>query len=153
MDEAPNQYLKDAILTAPPEQLQLMLYDGAIRFIRQGLKGLESRQWDQSFEGFSRAQKIVIELLNSLNYEVDRALCTQMASLYNFVYRKLLDASVQRDPKPATEALGLIEYQRQTWLLLLDKLRQERAGAELQAARPRQDFAEVPSYGSLSVQG
>lgn len=130
-----------------------MLYDGAIRFLKQGIQGVEASRLDEAFEGFSRTQKIVLELLNSLNYDVDRVLCTRMASIYNFIYRKLVDASLNRDVKQAREALGLLEYQRETWVLLMDKLRQERGGAVVSRSPQPLDYAPANECSSLSVQG
>lgn len=153
MANASDTYLRNAVLTATPEQLHLMLYDGAIRFTSQAIDGLNRKDWEAAFNGFSRAQKIVMEMLNSLNYDADPALCKRMASLYNFIYRKLIESSVQRDPAPAREGLKLLEYQRETWVLLTEKLRQERspegAGADTQTTT---EVAE-PEYGTLSVQG
>jgi flagellar protein FliS len=150
-----NPYLRDAILTAPPEQLHLMLYDGAIRFTRQGVEGVTARDYEQAFNGFNRAQKIILEMLNALNYDVDRELCTKMSGLYNFIYQKLVHASSHRDPAPAQEALKLLEYQRETWVMLIDKLRQEQASAaapEAPESGEKRDEIDT-AYGSLSVQG
>ena len=146
MDNRSNEYLRNAVLTASPEQLQLMLYDGAIRFTRQGIEGTERKNWEDSFNGFSRAQRIVLELLNGLNYDVDRKLCTRMAGLYNYIYRTLIEASVHRDVKRGIEALKLMEYQRETWLLLMDKLREERVG------RQSVNAPEPDAESTLSVQ-
>ena len=155
MANASDAYLRNAVLTATPEQLHLMLYDGAIRFARQGIEGMESHDWEEGFDGLSRAQKIIVEMLGSLNYDVDRALCTRMAGLYNFIYRKLVESGVSRVPGPAREALKLLEYQRETWVLLIDKLRQGRAPAVQPAAQPPEPRSEDldVTYGALSVQG
>ncbi|HOB73608.1 MAG TPA: flagellar export chaperone FliS [Phycisphaerae bacterium] len=155
MANASDAYFRNAVLTAPPEQLHLMLYDGAIRFTRQGIEGLESKNLESAFNGFSRAQKIVLEMLNSLNYKVDPVLCRRMASLYNFIYRKLVESSVQRDPAPARDALKLLEYQRETWVMLIEKLREERTGTAAgtnEPASPSPESVEA-EYGTLSVQG
>ncbi len=156
METPSDQYLRNAVMTASPEQLQLMLYDGAIRFTRQGIEGLEKEDFEEVFNGFSRAQKIVLELLSSLNYDVDRALCTQMAGLYNYIYRRLVEANVQRNLAMAREALQLLEYQRETWVMLMNKLGADRSGdAPDHPASPRRApvAAEDEIYGSLSVQG
>ena len=153
MDNAPDQYLRSAVMTASPEQLQLMLYDGALRFTRQGIEGLKVQNWEEVFNGFSRAQKIVLELLGSLNYDVDRALCTKMAGLYNYIYRRLVDANVQRDLAMAQEALRLLEYQRETWVMLLDRLRQERPAPPVERVAPAAATSSDETYGSLSLQG
>jgi len=137
MASASNEYLRSAVLTAPPEQLQLMLYDGAIRFARRGVEGIERQDWEKAFTSFSRAQKIVLEMLNALNHSVDHALCSRMAGLYNYIYRHLVQACAERSIPAAEEALKLLEYQRETWLMLLDKLRQERTeGAGSASASP-----------------
>jgi len=161
MEKASNEYLRNAVLTASPEQLHLMLYDGAIRFAKQGIEGIRSQNWEQAFNGLTRAQKIILEMTNSLNYDVDAQLCSRMAAIYSFIYRKLVDASVQRSADIAQEALGLIEYQRETWVLLLDKLQQERVEADAALDKAPGSFAEPPResavdpnvYGTLSVEG
>ena len=146
-----NEYLRNAVLTASPEQLQLMLYDGAIRFTRQGIDGLERKAWEDVFNGFSRAQKIVLELTSALNHDVDPDLCKRMAGLYNFIYRKLVDASVNKDLALAKEALRLLEYQRETWILLIEKLNKDRPAHPATKA-PAHEGAEA-AYSTLSVEG
>lgn len=126
---ASDAYLRDAVLTATPEQLHLMLYDGAIRFARQGRDALARKDYDTSYEKLSRAQKIVLEMQNALNYDVNRDLCTRMASLYDFVYFKLVDANIHFKTESVDDALKILEHQRETWAMLLDKLKEERTGA------------------------
>lgn len=153
MANASNEYLRNAVLTASPEQLHLMLYDGAIRFTRQGIEGIETRDWEKAFTGFSRAQKIVLEMLNSLNYEIDRDLCSRMAGLYNFIYRQLVQACSDRSVAAGNEALKLLDYQRETWVMLIEKLRQDRAAkptAVVGGPAPEPVEAEC---GSLCVEG
>ncbi len=155
MATASNEYFRSAILTASPEQLLLMLYDGSIRFTRQGIEGIQSENWERAFTGFSRAQKIMLELLNSLNYEVDRTLCTRMAGLYNYIYRHLVQACSERSVAAGQEALRFLEYQRETWIMLLEQLRKN-AGASESAAATQVEFAGQSAgseYGSVSFEG
>lgn len=153
MANASNEYLRNSILTASPEQLHLMLYDGAIRFTRRGIEGLQDEEWDKAFTGFSRAQKILLEMLNSMNYDVDRELCTRMAGLYNYIYRHLVQACAERSVPAAEEALKFLEYQRETWVMLMDKLRQERGAtvAGSPPASPPDD--EAAPCASLCLEG
>ena len=162
MDQAPNQYLHNAVMTATPEQLHLMLYDGAIRFTRQGIDGINGKNWEQVFNGLSRAQKIVLELLNSLNHDVDKELCSRMAGLYNFIYRRLVEAGTSRDAAAAAEALRLLEYQRETWVMLIDKVREQQADEASPSDASEDEVTLSPaaraagtgtSNGALSVQG
>lgn len=108
-------------MTATPEQLQMMLYDGAIRFARQGREALQQGDLETSCEKLLRAQCIVLELQNGLRPEVNPHLCEQMASLYTFVYYRLIDANLIHDATPINEALQVLEHQRETWRLLMEK--------------------------------
>jgi flagellar protein FliS len=125
--QAAANYLRTKVLTATPEQLQLMLYDGAIRFCEQARVGLEKKNYEQSYNGLSRAQKIISELTASLKHDLAPDLCGKLAALYNFVYMKLIDANVHHETKSLDEALSILRYQRETWVLLLDKLGKSKA--------------------------
>ncbi len=125
-----NPYLRDAVMTATPEQLQLMLYDGAIRYALQGRDAIEKKNYEESFEKLTRAQHIILEMLNGLNYEVNPELCKRVASVYNFLYRKLVDACVKRSVGDIDDALKVLRIERETWQMLVDKVNRIRQGTE-----------------------
>lgn len=125
-NEDVNPYLRDAVLTATPEQLQLMLYDGAIRFAVQARDALERKDYETSCDRLTRAQHIILEMQNGLRYEVNRELCERVASLYNFVYRKLVDASTTREVSAIDDALRILRVERDTWKMLVDKVNKAR---------------------------
>ena len=56
-------YLRTKVMTASPAELRLMLLDGAIRFAEQAKRGYETKDYELSFEGTTKAQAIVLELL------------------------------------------------------------------------------------------
>src|SRR5579862_8569711 len=124
-----QNYLRTKVFTATPEQLQLMLYDGAIRFSEQARIALEQKKFDVSFDLLTRAQKIIAELTASLKHDVAPELCGKLSSLYNYVYRKLIEANVDHTLVPLDEALTILRYQRETWVMLLDSLGKTKAAA------------------------
>ncbi|MBN1514082.1 MAG: flagellar export chaperone FliS [Phycisphaerae bacterium] len=132
----PNSYLRNAVMTASPEQLHLMLYDGAIRFSLQARDAIEARDYETSYNKLSRAQAIILEMQNGLRPEVNRELCDRMGAIYSFIYRKLVDASVHHSVSDLDDALKILRYQRETWVMLIDKVNQARV--EQGAAGPAQ---------------
>ncbi len=148
----PNEYLRNQILTASPEQLQMMLYDGAIRFVKQGREALEKNDLEGSFNSITRAQRVVLEMLNGLRHEINPDVCGKMASLYNFIYRRLVDGSVHKDVKALDEALRILEYQRETWAMLMEKLAAERGQLAHAAAAPGGPTASTEAE-SFSIEG
>ena len=117
-----NPYLKTKIMTASPEELRLMLYDGALKFCRQAKMSLEKKNFEDSYNNLMRAQKIVLELSTSLNHDADPQLCQRLSALYTYVYRLLVDANMKRESGIVDEAIKLIEYERETWQMLMKKL-------------------------------
>lgn len=146
-----NPYLRDAVMTATPEQLQLMLYDGAIRMALQARDAIEKKDYETSFNKLSRAQNIVLEMQNGLNYEVNRPLCQRVAAIYNFIYRKLIDANVGRSVADIDDALRVLRVERETWQILVDKVNHIRTGETSASAAPSLCGDESPS--GFSIEG
>jgi flagellar secretion chaperone FliS len=123
------QYLRMRVMTATPEQLQMMLYDGAIRFAEQARTALQERNFEKSYNMISRVQKILSEMSSTLKHDVFPELCGKLASLYNFAYRKLINANIDHDIASIDEALNVLRFQRETWSLLLDQLGKTKAAS------------------------
>lgn len=152
MNQPPvNPYLRTKILTASPQELRMLLYDGALRFCRQGRAAIEAGKFDESYHNITRAQKVVTELSTSLRHSEDPALCEKLSALYTYIYRRLIDANMNRDAAALDEAMGLIEYERETWQMLMQKLADE-GGDPRAAQRPRPLAAPAAStpYGAYS---
>jgi flagellar protein FliS len=127
--QAANQYLRTKVLTATPEQLQMMLFDGALVFCEQARVALIAKNFEQSYELISRVQKILLELSCSLKHDIFPELCGKLAALYNYAYRKMIEANVHHDLASLDDAIGILKYQRETWSMLLDQLGKEKAAA------------------------
>lgn len=117
-------------MTASKEQLQLMLYDGAIRYSNQARDAIEKKDFETSYDRLTRAQNIMMEMINGLNYDINRELCERMASIYMFVYKKLLDANMHHNTSDIDDALKVLSIERETWQMLVDKVNQIREGSE-----------------------
>jgi len=127
--QAAQNYLRTRVLTATPEQLQMMLFDGAIRFAEAGRTAILKKDWEQTYHNCLRAQKIVTELIAGLRHDVQPELCKKLSGLYAYIFRRLLDASARHQVSAIDEALKLLRYQRETWALLMDKLGKQKAAA------------------------
>jgi len=138
---APTQeYLKTKVMTASPEMLTLMLWDGAIRFAEQGKDAILKKDIENSYKALVRSQHIIMELNSCLKHSINPGLCSKLASLYNFIYRRLVDANLKKDSQLVDDALEIMRHQRETWTMLIGRLTKERT-------------AEADAHASLSVQG
>lgn len=122
-----NAYLRTKVLTAGPEELRLMLLDGAIRFARQGKQGLVDNDPEASFTGITNCRNIIVELMTSIGAGVDPELALNLKNLYSFMFTELTEANLEKDTKRLDAVIELIEYERETWVMLMEKIAAERA--------------------------
>ncbi|MCF6461259.1 flagellar export chaperone FliS [Clostridium sp. Cult3] len=108
-----NQYKQNTVLTATPEELTLMLYDGGIKFMNIAKYSIENKDIKRAHEALIRAQDIVIELNSSLN--MDYEISTNFRNLYGFILDNLIDANIQKKTEPIEEALEILMEMRDTW--------------------------------------
>lgn len=106
-------YKNTAIETASPGKLLLMLYDGAIRNLDNARQAILDHDTAASHKHLLKAQDIILELMCTLNMDYDIA--KNLYSLYDFMYRQLVQANVKKDPEMAAEVRGLLAELRETW--------------------------------------
>lgn len=114
---ARDAYLENQILTAAPQQLRLMLIEGAVRFARQALCHWENAENEAAALALTRARGIVGELLSSLTADGSE-LTRRVAGLYLYLFQTLARAGVERDLARVREAIDVLDYERETWRLV-----------------------------------
>ncbi len=141
-----TQYLASKVLTAPPHRLHLMLVEGAIRFGRQAETALRSGDRTAASGPLLRLIDVVGEMLAGVR-ESKTELNRQIAGFYLYLFRTVGEAKVNNDVGKLSEALELLEFERQTWQLVCDKLGTEPANG----ARPSQgSVAYAPPHATIS---
>ena len=120
--QALNKYKQNTVTTATPEELTLMLYDGAIKFMNIGKYSIENKDIERTHTSLMRAQDIINELKYSLN--MDYEISEEIGRLYDFILSKLVDANIGKDITAIDEALEITYEMRDTWkeVMQLDKL-------------------------------
>lgn len=108
-----EQYRQTSIQTAPPEQLVIMLYDGAVRFLEQAKAALLEGQ--DASDPIGRAQDIFVELVSSLNREAGGEVASNLARLYDFWLHWLFQAQLRKDVTKVEEVLVMVREIREAW--------------------------------------
>jgi len=108
-----QQYKQNSIISAGRGELTLMLYDGAARFIKQGIKSIEENNIQTAHDSIVRAEEIISHLNETLNSEYE--LSGDIALLYDYISRRLMEANIKKDSEILVEALDFIKQLRDTW--------------------------------------
>jgi len=128
---AHNRYMEVQVQTAPPENLVLMLYDGAIRFATQAKADLAAGNREAAHNNLTRAQDIMGELMGSLNMELGE-IAENLFSLYEYMQYRLIEANIKRSAGHIDEVLQMLRELRQAWAEAVREYRGQSAGS----ARP-----------------
>jgi len=132
-----NQYLVNTVNSASPEQLMLMLYDGAIRFISLGIQAIENGLIDKRAYYINKTSAIVSEFAATLDHGQDAKLAEDLDALYGYMQSRMLEANLKNDTAPLIEVKKLLSDLRATWAQAIDinkKELQEAAGVSSPAA-------------------
>ena len=106
-------YHDNRVLTASPEELTLMLYDGSIKFCNLAMLAMEKNDIPTTNTNVLKAQKIIMEFRNTLNSKYQVA--QDFDIMYEYIYRRLVEANIQKDKEILEEATDLIRDMRDTW--------------------------------------
>ena len=128
MMNAAEEYRRQQVLNAPPEQLTLMLYNGCLKFIDEGTVAVKEKKYEQANTLLQKAQRIISEFRVTLNMEYE--ISHQLLPLYNYIYDRLVEGNMKSDPSKLDEAKGIITELRDAWAEAMKKARIERAQAK-----------------------
>ncbi len=111
-----QKYKATSIQSASREKLLLMMYEGAIKFVKLAIAAVEKKDIASRGENIGRAFDIVLELNNTLDHKVgDGELAKQLEQLYMFITDQFTKANINNDAKPLQEALKILETLYQGW--------------------------------------
>ena len=108
-------YRQQAILTAPPGRLVVMLYDGCLRFLFQSAHAMREGDRQTSLQRMRRAEAIIDELTVTLDHDRGGVIASRLHGIYAFSRRQLLDAWREGDADKIDEVSSMLSELRDAW--------------------------------------
>jgi flagellar protein FliS len=113
-----GQYRQNQVATAAPEKLLLMLYDGAVKFVKSAREGVARRDMERANREIKRVQDILVELSSALDFSRGEV-SDNLFSLYEYMNRGLIEANMKKDDRILGEVEVLLGGLRDTWRQVL----------------------------------
>ncbi len=119
-------YRANAILTASPGQLVLLLFDGALNALALakdafGRPAEDFKRYETINRQLRKARGIIAELQGSLNHDASEEFAGLMHRLYDYYNRRLLEANLTKKVEPVVEVERLLGDLRNAWAEMLRK--------------------------------
>jgi flagellar secretion chaperone FliS len=148
-----SQYQQNQIMSASSEQILLMLYDGAIRFTRRAISGLEENNLTDFRQGIAKSMAIITEFSNSLDHTIGGDIADNLDALYDFMVRELTQANLHKDADKLRVVEKILMDLRATWGEAVEINKQEKVPPDRAISSPRPQIKDAlpESYVPLSI--
>ena len=110
-----NQYKQNSVLTASPETILIMLYDGAINFLLRAKIAIEEKNIEETHNYITKTQKIIREFMDTLDMDTGGDMEQNLYRLYEYLHYRLVQANIKKDLEMIDEVLGHLRSLKQTW--------------------------------------
>ncbi len=113
-----QQYRQNAVQSAGPGELTLMLYNGLVKNLKLAMMSMERKDMGGVHNALTRSQEIVNYLNDTLDLRYDPA--HNLSAIYGYMIRRLVEANVRKDGGIVSEVTGLAEELRDTWQTMVN---------------------------------
>jgi len=107
-------YQENQIRTADQGRLIVMLYERAIFSLKQAQEKIVAGDYYQRNQLILKAQNIILELMNTLNFEAGK-IAYSLQSLYNYMIRRLILADQTSDQQIVQEVIKVLSELKEAW--------------------------------------
>lgn len=122
-------YKKTSVETASKEQILLMLYQAAIKHCKKGIEAIEENNLPRKGEHIGKLQDIIVELSNSLDFEVGGDVAKELASLYDYVLYASTQANIKLDVTHLNGCLKVLNTLYDGWTEAVKSLKNQAKSA------------------------
>lgn len=118
-----GQYKKTSVETASKEQILLMLYQAAIKNCKKAIEAIEQKHIAKKGEYIGKFQDIIVELSNSLDFEVGGEVAKELNSLYDYMMFASTQANIKIEKQPLEGCLKVLNTLYEGWTEAVKSLR------------------------------
>ena len=108
-------YQDTAITTQGKGRLIVMLYEGAVKFMKFAIREIEAENWEAKHKYILKAQEILLELNTVLDMDAGGEVAANLRKLYFYMGRRLTEANIKKDPEIIREVIALAEELNAGW--------------------------------------
>ena len=118
-----RKYKETQVVSASREKILLMMYEGAIKFVKLAIRACEEKKIPERCNNIGRAYDIVTELNNTLDHKIGGEISKNLEQLYMFITEQFTKANLTGDVNFLKNALRILETLHEAWVGAVEKLK------------------------------
>jgi flagellar secretion chaperone FliS len=127
---AHSTYKSIQVTTTDRGRLLLMMYEGAIKFLKQAKMGIDENDIPKFCRFLSKGQAIIAELMNTLDFEKGGTIARDLDRLYDFMLFYLTESNLHRDAQRVSKVIGLLDIIYSAYKQIIEGEKKAAVGAE-----------------------
>ncbi len=128
-------YKKTSVNTASKEQILLMLYQAAIKNCKKSMEAIDQNNIPDKGLYIGKLQDIVIELNNSLDFDIGGDVAKELSALYDYVVFASTQANIKIDKEPLEGCLSVLTTLYQGWNEAVKNIKQDNGTSKVKEQR------------------
>jgi len=126
-----NQYRKNQLETATPEEILILLYDAAINFLNKAKVSLDQKEYVQFSKDVMNCRNIIMEFINTLDMENGGKVAGTLHSLYRYYHMVLVKSELNKNLDGIEEVQRHLINLRGTWQQAIEIAKKERESSSI----------------------
>jgi flagellar protein FliS len=115
-----NAYKQANVITANPRRLIILCYETVINNIKMARESYILKDYETKAKCIQKAQDIIYELMNALDFEKGGEVARNLYALYNFLTRHILEADLKKDVNALAEVIAMTAELKSAWEEILN---------------------------------
>lgn len=125
-----KQYQKMQLETSSPEKILIMLYNGAITFLKKAKVAYSNNDKVEAHNNILAAEKIIMEFMTTLDMDLGGEMAKNLYALYDYLYNRLVESNMKNKPEILDEVIDHLVKLRETWNKAIEIANKEGAGTD-----------------------
>lgn len=109
-----KKYQEQSVMTLSPSELILLLYDEAIKSLKKAQIFLENKKINEVHNCIMKTENIYLYLIDNLDMKYP--ISNELLALYDYIYNRLIQANMKKDPEILNEVLNMTSELKVTWM-------------------------------------
>jgi len=136
-------YKETSINTSSPTKLVVLLYQGAVRFLREAIDDIKRQDYVHKRQSIDRAAAIVNYLQVTLDTEKGQEIAKELNRLYTYMTERIYEGSTKLDCKPIEEVIKLLETLLSGWEQIALKEQKQAVPADIMTQKASGERFEI----------
>ncbi len=126
-----QKYQENKIEGSSQGEMIILLYEGSIRFMNEALAYIEAKNVQEAHNKIIKTQRIINELMVTLDFEAGGEIATNLYNLYDFVMNELIKANLKKEPEGLNNAIEIMQELLEAWHVVIRENQAQSSKPEL----------------------